>query len=394
VLPRPWREDRSWNVQVISAPTVLLDDQLVDRGWVAVRDGRVVATGAGLPPAPIDVRLPAGTLAPGLVDLQCNGAFGRDLTTADAEGWVEVLAGLPAFGVTSVLPTLVTAPIERLVAALQTAASVAAPAGAARSLGVHLEGPYLSPQRAGAHRRDLLRMPDVAELGSMLQAGSGVLRCMTLAPELPGALAVVSHLVAAGIRVSVGHSDATDIEVAAAADAGATLVTHLYNAQSPLHHREPGVVGAALADERLTLGMIADLEHVAPTAVRVAFAAAGDRIALVSDATPALGLPPGRHVFAGDTVIVEAPGAPPRRLNGTLAGSALRLADAVGNVIGCGVSPIRALLAATRTPADAIGATGIGRLVPGSRADLVWFDEAWALRATWVDGHLVAGSTA
>ncbi|HSK22999.1 MAG TPA: N-acetylglucosamine-6-phosphate deacetylase [Egicoccus sp.] len=378
---------------IVTAPAMLLGRDLVADAWLVYDDGRVVAVGDGPPPAAPDVVLRSGVLAPGLVDIQCNGAFDHDLASTDDEGWDEVMRRLPELGVTAVVPTFVTAPLLELTAALRAAAGRTPVARGARCLGVHVEGPYLSPARPGAHRVDLLREPDEDEIERLIDAGRGVLRYVTLAPELPGALDAVRQFTAAGIRVAVGHSDATDAQVLAAVDAGATLVTHLYNAQRPLAHRDAGVVGAALSEPRLTVGLIADLEHVLPTALRVAFAAAGDRIALVSDASPTLGVAPGRYRFAGDTVVVDAVGAPPRREDGTLAGSALRLDHAVRNVIACGIEPATALLAATRTPADAVGASDVGRLEPGSHADLVWFDDDWTLRATWVGGHLVNGST-
>jgi N-acetylglucosamine-6-phosphate deacetylase len=181
--------------------------------------------------------------------------------------------------------------------------------------------------------------------------------------------------------------------VLAAADAGATIVTHLYNGQRPLHHRDPGVVGAALSDPRFTLGLIVDLVHVAPTAVRVAFAAAAGRVALVTDATAALGMPPGRYELGGEEVTIEE-GRPPVRDDGTLAGASLRLDAAVANTVACGIDLEVALDAATRAPADALGRADLGRIAPDARADLVWLDDDLRARATWVGGRLVAGREA
>jgi N-acetylglucosamine-6-phosphate deacetylase len=379
-------------VRLLTAPSVLLEGRLVTDGWILYADGRILEVGTGRPPHAPGYALATGVLAPGLVDLQCNGAFGHDLAEVDVAGWREVLSRLPATGVTAVVPTVITAPFDMLLATLRDA-PVSTDHGprAARPLGLHLEGPFLSAQRRGAHREDLLRSPAAADVDAVLEAGRDRLTYVTVAPELPGALPVIERFVRAGVRVAIGHSDATDAEVLAAVDAGATLVTHLYNAQRPLAHRDPGVVGAALSDPRLTLGLIADLHHVAPTALRVAFAAAGERIALVTDAIPTLGLPAGSYRFGGDTVTVTGPDAPPRRDDGTLAGSSLRLDLAVRNTISCGVDPAVALTAATTIPADAVGAPRAGRLRPGAYADLTWFDERWQLRASWLAGEQVAG---
>lgn len=374
---------------VISAPQLLLPTGLAP-GWVAVAGKRIVGSGHGSPPQRADVALSAGVLAPGLVDLQLNGALGHDLVAATLDAWREVLVWLPSTGITAFVPTFITAPLDDLATGLERYrhrhADLDVAAGA-RPLGVHVEGPFLAPSRRGAHREDLLLDPTPDRVDRLLAAADGALRYVTLAPERPGALEAIRTLRQAGVRVAIGHSDATDAEVAAAADAGATLVTHLYNAQRPLHHRDPGVVGAALADPRLTVGLIADLHHVAPTAVRVAFAAAGGRVALVSDATAALGMPPGRYELGGEVVELAA-GRPPLRTDGTIAGSALRLDEAVRNVVACGIDPEIALDTATRVPADALGCDDLGRLAPGARADLVWLDDDLSARATWVGGRL------
>ncbi len=381
---------------IIRAPRMLLDDTLVDDAWVQIDDGHVVATGTGAHPSATTgvTTLTQGVLAPGLVDAQLNGAFGTDLVDADAAEWEQVLRRLPTTGVTAVVPTFITAPIERLVRALtdvrpRVAAHRRSPRhDLARVVGVHLEGPFLSPSRRGAHDADQLRDPDAAAIEALLAAGGDTISYLTLAPERRGAMAAIRQLVARNVRVAIGHSDATDTEVRAAADAGATLVTHLYNAQRGLAHRDPGVVGAALADPRLTAGLIVDLHHVAPTAVQVAFAAAPGRIMLVTDAVAALGMPPGSYELGGAPTTIRE-GAPPLRADGTIAGSALRLDEAVGNAIACGIDPATALLAATRVPADALGRTDLGRLAPGLPADLVWLGEDWRTRATWIAGRPV-----
>src|SRR5689334_19827778 len=219
--------------------------------------GVITEVGQGPPPGHPDLALGTGVLVPGLVDLQVNGYYGVDLADCDPEGWALVAGRLPETGATAFLPTFITAPVARLATALRSAQKIAGAATAgARVLGVHLEGPFLSPVRAGAHRRDWMVPPSPQAVVDLLDAGHGVLRLMTLAPETDGALAAVATLAAAGVVVSVGHSDATARQVAAAAGAGARMVTHLFNAQRALHHRELGVVGQALTDYRLTSGLI------------------------------------------------------------------------------------------------------------------------------------------
>ena len=365
-------------------------------GWVRIEDGRVAALGTGSPPEPPDVALPDGLLAPGLVDAQVNGAFGVDLGTADEAGWRAVATGLPRHGVTAFVPTITTAALGDLAAALARYGDVrpglTALPEAARTLGMHLEGPFLALSRRGAHPAAYLREPTPETVQALLAAGGGMLCYLTLAPELPGALDAVRTLAAAGVRVAVGHSDATAECVHAAAAAGATLVTHLFNAQSGLYHREPGVVGAALADPRLTCGLIADGAHVAADVIRIAFAAAPGRIMLVSDAVAALGMGPGRYRLGGEEIVVTDDG-PPRRRDGTLAGGGGRLDDAIGRAMAAGVGLADAVEAATRVPADAMGRPDLGRIAPGLPADLVWLAPEggrWLrARATWIAGRLV-----
>ncbi len=300
---------------------------------------------------------------------------------------------LPETGTTAFLPTFITAPVGRLAAALRSAQKLAGAATpGARVLGVHLEGPFLSPARAGAHRRDWMVPPSPEAVAELLDAGHGVLRLMTLAPETDGALAAIAALVAAGVVVSVGHSDATADQVAAAADEGARMVTHLFNAQRGLHHREPGVVGQALTDHRLTSGLIVDLRHVSAAACAIAFAAAPGRICLVTDAAASAGMPPGRYLLGGQPTELPPGEGAPVRPDGTLAGSALRMDLAVANAVAVGLGLAEAVAAASRIPADLIGRPDLGRLAPGAPADLAWLGDDLRTKATWVGGKQVHAS--
>jgi len=379
-------------VHVIGAPRVVADSVPLGPACVAVSDGVILGVAAGetyggVPP---DVVLPSGVLVPGLVDMQINGCFGVDFVAADPAGWAEVSARLPETGVTSFVPTFITAPVPDLVAGLRRTAALPADLGGARVLGVHVEGPFLSPDRHGAHDPALLRDPTPEAVDALIEAAPGLLRMHTLAPERPGALAAIRRLVDAGVLVSVGHSDATAEQTEAAADAGARLVTHLFNAMRPLHHREPGVVGQGLADPRLTCGLIADLHHVAAPICRLAFAAAPGRIVLVTDAVAAAGMPPGTYDLGGQQVSVDPLGLP-RRPDGTLAGSGLRLDAAIANVVAAGVDLRSAVDAASRLPADILGRPDLGRIEAGGTADLVWLGDDLSARASWLAGRLAFG---
>ena len=301
---------------------------------------------------PESARMAAET---GLIDLQVNGAAGHDLT-ADPEAVWAVGEALATHGVAAWLPTLVS-PGWPIVERARAAFAAGPPQGyrGATVLGWHVEGPFLSTLRAGAHDPASLRPPDAGAVAGWSPA-TGV-RVVTLAPELPGALAVVEALTAAGIVVSAGHSAATFAEAAAGFDAGIRAVTHLFNAMSPLDHRDPGLPGAALADDRVTICLIPDGLHVHPAMVRIVRDAVGpDRLAIVTDAIAALGMSPGAYRLAGrDLTYDEAEGSA-RLADGRLAGSVLSMDRAVRNLArftGCSEPEARA--AATTVPARLLG---------------------------------------
>ncbi len=376
--------------QVVTAASP--DGPVPFQGFVELTDGVISSVSAGRPRRPAEVTLTDGYLLPGLVDLQVNGYFGVEFQTADAARWAAVADLLPSTGTTSFVPTIITAPLDQLAATLRAARDFVPdlPAAGARVLGVHVEGPFIAPARRGAHNPAWITDPTPAAVAQLIDAGRRLLRLVTLAPERPGALAAIEQLAGAGKLVSVGHSDAVADQVAAAADRGARMVTHLFNAQRPLGHREPGVVGQALTDSRLTSGLIADLYHVAGPVCGLAFRAAPGRIALVTDAAAPAGMPPGEYLLGGEPVTLpDADGAPPLRADGTIAGSALRLDVAVGNAVACGVPLPAAVAAATSVPADLIGRPDLGRLAAGAVADLVWLGPDLRTRATWLGGRLV-----
>lgn len=353
---------------------------LVDHGTISeVHVGADAVLRAKLPDDVYD----APIVSPGLIDLQINGAFGVDLVLDD-HALAVLSSRLPSTGVTAFLPTIVSSPASVYRDAAARLASFAGGSGA-QPLGLHIEGPFLARSRAGAHDHGAI---DAAgdDLFDALATESAI-RLVTLAPERTGALARIERLVARGVAVALGHTDATYEQAIAAADAGATMVTHLYNAMSPLSHREPGVVGAALDDARLVAGLIADGVHAHPAALRLALRAKGaSRVALVTDAMAGAGAGDGDLTLAGRRVRVR--GMEARLDDGTLAGSVLTLDQAVRNAVAlAGATAAEALQMASTVPATILGLPDRGRFTPGARADLVAWDDTLHVQATWIAGR-------
>jgi N-acetylglucosamine-6-phosphate deacetylase len=289
----------------------------------------------------------------GLIELQVNGAGGFDLTENPESVW-QVGSVLRRFGVDAFLPTLVS-PSWAIVDRARAAWAAGVPVGyaGATPLGWHVEGPFIAPTRSGAHDPARLQTPDARVVADWAPA-SGI-RMVTLAPELPGALEVVESLVRSGVVVSAGHSAATFEQGIAGFDAGIRSVTHLFNAMAPLDHREPGLAGAALADARVTIGIIPDGLHVHPAIVGIVRRAVGaDRLAIVTDAIAALGMSPGQYRLAGRDLTFD--GSSARLSGGGLGGSVIGLDEAVRNLAAfAGVPLADAALAATIVPARLLG---------------------------------------
>ncbi len=380
---------------LIAGGTVLTPFEAIEDGAVLARDGVIVRVGARAElvgeRAEVETDASGKVVCPGFIDLQVNGGGGALLTEAPAVETVERMANYwVRTGTTSLLPTAVTADEEnmaRALAAVHEAMQRSSPG--ARVLGAHLEGPFISPARKGAHDERFIRRPDVALFERLLTAGAGALRLITLAPELPGGLDLLAAAREAGVIVSIGHTDATYDETKHAVDAGVVMATHLFNGMRPLVHREPGVVGASLESDRITAGLIADNVHVHHSMLGLICRAKGpERVALVTDALWSTGEGAGMEELQGRGIALRD-GAWYLR-DGTLAGSALSMNVAVRNMHRlAGVPLIDCVRMATEAPARVLGRQDeIGALKPGARADIVMCDEDMSVWKVFVGGKL------
>ncbi|MDR7482525.1 MAG: N-acetylglucosamine-6-phosphate deacetylase [Armatimonadota bacterium] len=371
---------------VIQAGRLLRPGGLTGPGFLKIEGDRIAAVSEGYHPAP-EFDAADDLVAPGFVDLQVNGAAGCDFLRPTPEGLEAASTHLLRTGTVAYLPTLISAPTDQLQRALAFfAPRMERPSVAPRIAGVHLEGPFLSRARPGAHRIEHLRPPSIEFIGRLLDEFQGVIRLVTLAPELDGALDLIDYLVGRGIVVALGHTEATYAQARAAFDRGARLATHLFNAMRPFHHREPGVVGAALSHPDVTCSIIADLVHLHPAVVaHVIGAKTPARTVLITDAVAAAGTPGGISTL-GDREVRVRDGAP-RLPDGTLAGSVLTMDAAVRHVGALGVDLLDALRMASVTPAELLGRPA--SIAPGAPADLVVLDARLVVRATIVAGRVV-----
>ncbi|WP_116449447.1 N-acetylglucosamine-6-phosphate deacetylase [Blastococcus litoris] len=357
-------------------------DGAVDGGWALLDGGTVAATGSGAPP-PADEVVEGAWLTPGFVDLHAHGGGGYAFDDG-AESITAALEVHRRHGTTRSVVSLVANPLDAL------EESLAAVAGLTGVLGSHLEGPFLSPQRCGAHDPRHLRAPAEDDVRRLLAAARGTLRQVTIAPELPGALEAVELLAGAGVTVAVGHTGADAELTARAFDAGARLLTHAFNAMPGITARAPGPVLAAVADPRVTIEVILDGRHVHPDVVGLLFAAAPGRVALVTDAMAAAGAADGRYRLGGLDVDVRD-GRAVLAGTSTIAGSTLTLDAALRTAVTTlRLDPVAAVTAVTATPAAALRlGHRLGRLGPGFAADAVLLDEDWQVRAVWAEGRRV-----
>jgi N-acetylglucosamine-6-phosphate deacetylase len=364
-------------------------DEVYEGAWIQVVDGDIVALGRRSDGMPADGQRPEDlgdvTVVPGFVDIHTHGGGGSTYSTTDPEEARKVAAFHAGHGTTTTMASLVTGPLDELVNQTACLAELITDGVIA---GVHLEGPFLSAARCGAHEPTLLRDPVKEDVAKVL---SDAVKMVTIAPELPSGLDAIRQVVDAGAVAALGHTDATYEQMIAGADAGATVATHLFNGMRPFHHRDPGPVGAALNDPRLLLEVINDGMHLDPQVVRVALAAAGvDRIALITDAMVATGMPNGRYLLGSLEVDVKDGLATLAHGTHSIAGSTLTMDVAFANAVKAGTSLVDASRMASGTPAQAFGWYDVGSIEAGKRADLVLLDEEYAVRkvmraGAWLD---------
>ncbi|WP_225984168.1 N-acetylglucosamine-6-phosphate deacetylase [Epidermidibacterium keratini] len=358
---------------LLTSAQVVTPERVLAPGWLLVDGDRIAEVGEGAPPRSPDLDLDAATVVPGFVDLHVHGGGGASFDTGTADSALTVADAHLAHGTTSMAASLVTDTHDRMIDAVRELAELVRDG---RLAGVHLEGPWLSPRRSGAHQPGSLSVPDPASVESLLAAGDGAVRMVTLAPELPGGIDAVRQLTNAGVVAAIGHTDATYDVTREALDAGARLGTHLFNAMRPLHHRDPGPVGALL-ESSADVELIADGVHLHPAVLRTVFAAKPGHCILVTDAMAAAGAPDGDYqlgpmaIEVRDGVARLADGTG----NGAIAGSTLTMDAAVRYAVRTAGLPLLDVVhAASTAPARAWGLCDVGAIEPGRRADLVVLD--------------------
>ncbi len=363
---------------IIEPATVVVEDELVKKVFKGhVNDG---------------IDLKGKILVPGFIDTHIHGCCGHDTNEGTVKSLIEMSRKLSKYGVTSFIPTTVTASHEELLRVSKALAEVMEiqkrKLDGARILGLHLEGPYINVEARGAQNPDFIRKPDFKEFLDYWNTSGGNIREITLAPELEGALEFIEQATELGVLIQIGHTQATYEETRRGILSGAKKATHLFNAMRGFHHREPGTVGACLESDSVYLELICDLIHLSPTTINLVYRLASpERIVLITDAISATSLPDGKYELGGLKVVVKDGVC--RLEDGTLAGSTLTMDKAIRNLVKMGIPFRDALIMATATPARALGERRMGEVKPGNIADLVVLNEKLEVEETYVAGRNV-----
>ena len=379
---------RTGTATTLLAADTVVTPTAVGPGWVELAGSRIAATGTGAPPRRADVDLGDAVLVPGFVDMHVHGGAGAAFPDGDPEQALQAVRFHRAHGSTTMMASLVAASPPQLLRAVEALADLVTDGDLA---GVHLEGPWLAAARCGAHDPRQLRDPDPKELDRLLRAGGGAVRMVTLAPERAGGLNAVRRIADAGVIAALGHTDASYALTRSAVAAGARVGTHLFNAMAPVHHREPGPAVALLEDARVTVELVTDGLHVHPALwEHVLRSTDGQRVAAVTDAMAAAGMPDGEYHLG--TLRVAVTDRVARVADtGTIAGSTATTEALFANIVRHAALPreealSRAVMMTAETPARALGLTEVGAIEPGRRADLVVLDPDLRVRDVYRAG--------
>ena len=374
----------------VYAKQIVLDDQVIDKAYLTIEDGKF---------GPILMEEPQGApikdysqsiVAPGLVDTHIHGYKSHDVMDNDFEGIKVISEGLLSCGVTSWLPTTLTSSAELLNDVCETIGNHYQEVTGAKIRGIFLEGPFFTEKYKGAQNPKYMSDPSVDKLAKWHELSQGLVNKIAIAPERKGVKEFIEFAKSKGVYTALAHSDATYEEAAAAVDAGANIFVHIYNGMSGLHHRKPGMVGAALSLDKVFAEMICDGHHVHPAAARVVTRARGPKeTVLITDCMRAGGMGEGQSRL-GEFEVVVKDGTARLKDTGNLAGSILELKQGVKNVVDWGlVSPAEALRMASLTPAQSVGIESVcGRIAPGYEADFIVVSDQLELEATYLDGEL------
>jgi len=362
--------------------------QIIEEGQIEIQESTIQYVGQRIPSNGEITDYGGSWIVPGFIDIHVHGLAGYDAMDKDPDSIKQISKHLAQKGVTGFLATAQTAPYEEIIEALKRIKQVKQKVPGAKVLGSHLEGPYISPNRIGA-QREYIRKPVIEELETLLAASGGTLRLVTLAPEFMNGIDAVRYLRENGVVVSAGHTDASYAEANDAFEAGVSLLGHLWNGMRGLHHREPGIVGAALMTRDVMVELIADCHHVHPAILGLTVRLKGiDNVVLVSDSIKPAGLPDGEHVIDGRTFLIEDGFI--KLESGVIAGSSIGLNQAVQNMVEkVGVTIPDAIQMATDNPARLLGLKTKGRLENGYDADIAILDDGFNVLETIVKGETI-----
>ncbi|MDF2646890.1 MAG: N-acetylglucosamine-6-phosphate deacetylase [Paenibacillus sp.] len=380
------------SLKILHNVNVVQPDDLVLPATLWIRNGIIEKLESGLSSLPVgEYELIDGQghlLIPGMIDVHIHGANGFDMMDGSEQSIQEVSRACAETGCSSFLVTSVSSTIEELLAMIRSVKRVIGHEVGAKIAGLHLEGPYLNPKRKGMQNERFLRHPNLTEMKEIFNEADGLIKMVTIAPELPGGMELISFLKEKGVIIAVAHSDATYEEAKQAFEAGASHVTHCFNGMRPIHHRDPGLVVAAFEEEHVSLQAIVDGIHLHPAIIRMMHRLKGpDGMVLITDALQAMGLGDGNYVFGGHHVTVSDGVA--RLEDGTLASSTVTMNEALRLTVETGISLKDAVQMASTTPARILSLNTLGRISMGLDADLVLLNEQFQVQWTMIKGHII-----